>query len=66
MYWLRLNLTVAACFRLIDKPANAGGLTSYFLAEARRTQRNSNKTILPLQKNMSPQRSLHLCESKYL
>jgi hypothetical protein len=49
-YWFRLDLTVAACFRLVDKPADAGGLTSRFLAEARRTQWKPNKTKLSLQK----------------
>jgi hypothetical protein len=34
-----INLTVAARFRLTDKPADVGGLTSCFLAEAQRTQR---------------------------
>ena len=39
LYWFQLNLTVAACFRLADRPVDAGGLTSCFLAEAQRTQR---------------------------
>ncbi len=32
------DLTVAAYFRLADKPAVTGGLTPCFLAEAQRTQ----------------------------
>ena len=39
MHWFRLDLTVAASFRMDGKPAYAAGLTSCFLAEAQRTQR---------------------------
>jgi len=39
MYWFRLDLTVAAGFRLADKPVDTGSLTPCFLAEAQRTQR---------------------------
>ena len=41
MYWFRHNLTVAAYFSLADKPADAGGFTSYFLAEALSLRRTS-------------------------
>jgi len=40
VYWFRLDLKVAACFRMADKPADAVGFTSCFLAEAQRTQKN--------------------------
>jgi hypothetical protein len=41
---LKLNLILAAIYRIAGKAANAGGLTSCFLAEALRTQRKINKT----------------------
>jgi len=46
----KLNRSVAACYRLANKAADAGGLTSCFLAEAQRTQRKMNTVILSMQK----------------
>jgi hypothetical protein len=47
--WSRSDLTVAVSFRQTHKPANTGILTSCFLAEAQRTQRNMIKTLVSLQ-----------------
>jgi hypothetical protein len=66
MYSFRLNLTVAASFRLADKSANVGGLTS-FLSQRRRERMDIMyffaKKVSFIHLSLRP---LRLCESLYL